>query len=69
MATSDNDAQRHLACWTLQPIANLTAQEVSAKPGGTRTLDVMRRLQRRCPRMKHDESQMWIRFVNMAQSQ
>lgn len=39
------EAQRHLAQWTLQPIAQLLAEEASIKLGSTVTLDVMRPLQ------------------------
>lgn len=39
------EAQRHLAQWTLQPIAGMIAQEASEKLGSTVTLDVMRPLQ------------------------
>lgn len=39
------EAQRHLAQWTLQPLAELMAEEASAKLGSTITLDVMRPLQ------------------------
>jgi hypothetical protein len=39
------EAQRHLAQWTLTPIANLIAQEASEKFGTPVTLDVMRPLQ------------------------
>jgi hypothetical protein len=36
------EAQRHLASWTLQPIAELIAEEASAKLGGEVKLDVLR---------------------------
>jgi phage portal protein BeeE len=39
------EAQRHLAQWTLQPIAALVAEECTDKLGGTVTLDLMRSLQ------------------------
>ena len=39
------EAQRHLARWTLQPIAALLAEEASEKLGGTVTVDVLRPLQ------------------------
>lgn len=39
------EGQRHLAQWTLQPMAALMAQEASAKLGGPVTIDVMRPLQ------------------------
>jgi phage portal protein BeeE len=39
------EAQRHLAQWTLQPIATLLAEEASAKLGDAVTLDLMRPLQ------------------------
>ncbi|MEM9966484.1 MAG: phage portal protein [Pseudomonadota bacterium] len=39
------EAQRHLAQWTLQPIATMIAQEASEKLGSTVTLDAMRPLQ------------------------
>ncbi len=39
------EAQRHLAQWVLQPIAQLIANEASAKLGGTIRLDTMRPLQ------------------------
>lgn len=39
------EAQRHLAQWTLQPIAGLIAEEVSAKFGAPVTIDIMRPLQ------------------------
>lgn len=39
------EGQRHLAQWTLQPIAELIAQEASDKLGSTITLDVMRATQ------------------------
>ena len=39
------EAQRHLAQWTLQPIASLLAEEASEKFGGAVTLDVMTPLQ------------------------
>lgn len=35
------EAQRHLAQWTLQPIASLVAEEATEKLGGAVTLDVM----------------------------
>jgi phage portal protein BeeE len=35
------EAQRHLAQWTLQPIATLVAEEASDKLGGAVTMDVM----------------------------
>jgi hypothetical protein len=36
------EAQRHLAAWTLQPIAELVAEEASAKLGAAVKLDVLR---------------------------
>jgi phage portal protein BeeE len=39
------EAQRHLAGWTLQPIAELVAEEAAAKLGGPVKIDVMRPLQ------------------------
>lgn len=39
------EAQRHLAGWTLQPIAMLMAKEASAKLGSTVEIDVMRPVQ------------------------
>lgn len=39
------EAQRHLAQWTLEPIAKLLAEEASAKLGGTVLIDVVRPLQ------------------------
>jgi hypothetical protein len=39
------EAQRHLAQWTLQPIAGLVAQEVGEKLGGNVSIDLMRALQ------------------------
>lgn len=39
------EAQRHLAGWTLAPIAELIAEEASRKLGGEVALDVMRPLQ------------------------
>ena len=39
------EAQRHLAGWVLQPIAELMAEEASAKLGGDVTIDVGRPLQ------------------------
>ena len=39
------EAQRHLAQWTLQPIAELMAEEATNKLGSTVTLDVLRPLQ------------------------
>jgi phage portal protein BeeE len=39
------EAQRHLAAWTLQPIAELLAEEATAKLGGPVTVDVIRPLQ------------------------
>lgn len=39
------EAQRHLAQWTLQPIAGLLAEEATEKLGGTVTIDLMRPLQ------------------------
>lgn len=39
------EGQRHLAQWTLQPIAALLAEEASRKLGGPITIDVMRPLQ------------------------
>jgi phage portal protein BeeE len=39
------EAQRHLATWTLQPIAELVAEEASAKLGAPVTIDVHRPLQ------------------------
>lgn len=38
------EAQRHLAAWTLQPIAALLAEEATAKLGGPVTIDVLRPL-------------------------
>lgn len=40
--TGAREAQRHLAGWTLQPIAMLLAEEASAKLGGEVTIDLMR---------------------------
>jgi phage portal protein BeeE len=39
------EAQRHLAAWTLQPIAELLAEEASGKLGSAVTVDVIRPLQ------------------------
>lgn len=39
------EAQRHLAQWTLQPLAELLAEEASAKLGTAVQIDVMRPLQ------------------------
>ena len=39
------EAQRHLAGWTLQPIAELIAEEATAKLGGPVKVDCMRPLQ------------------------
>ena len=39
------EAQRHLAQWTLQPLAELIAEEATAKVGSPVTMDVMRPLQ------------------------
>jgi hypothetical protein len=39
------EAQRHLAQWTLQPLAYTMAEEVSEKTGAEVTIDVMRPLQ------------------------
>ena len=39
------EAQRHLAGWTLQPIAELLAEEASQKLGGEIVIDIMRPLQ------------------------
>lgn len=39
------EAQRHLAGWTLQPIAMLLAEEASAKLGGEIMIDVLRPVQ------------------------
>lgn len=39
------EAQRHLAGWTLQPIAALLAEEASRKLGGVVEIDVMRPMQ------------------------
>lgn len=39
------EAQRHLASWTLDPIARLLAEEATAKLGGPVTIDVIRPLQ------------------------
>jgi hypothetical protein len=39
------EAQRHLAGWVLQPLAELVAAEATAKLGVTVTLDVGRPLQ------------------------
>ncbi len=39
------EAQRHLATWTLQPIAELVAEEARAKLGAPITIDVHRALQ------------------------
>lgn len=36
------EAQRHLASWTLQPIAELLAEEASAKLGGAVAIDTLR---------------------------
>jgi len=38
------EAQRHLAQWTLQPIATLLAEEATEKLGGAVTIDTMRPL-------------------------
>lgn len=39
------EGQRHLAVWTVQPIADLMAEEANAKLGGSVTIDTMRNLQ------------------------
>lgn len=39
------EAQRQLATWTLQPVAELLAEEASAKLGGRVTIDTLRPLQ------------------------
>ena len=39
------EAQRHLAQWTLEPIAKLISEEASAKLGGAVQIDVVRPLQ------------------------
>src|SRR5690606_26299758 len=39
------EAQRHLAQWTLQPIAMLLAEEASQKLGGEIMIDLMRPIQ------------------------
>jgi hypothetical protein len=39
------EAQRHLAQWTLEPLAKLVAEEATAKLGGVVTIDVVRPLQ------------------------
>jgi hypothetical protein len=39
------EAQRHLAAWTLQPMAVLLAEEATAKLGGAVTIDTLRPLQ------------------------
>jgi hypothetical protein len=39
------EAQRHLASWTLQPMAEVMAEEATEKLGNAVTLDVMRPLQ------------------------
>lgn len=39
------EAQRHLATWTLQPIASLLAEEASEKLGAEVSIDVIRPLQ------------------------
>lgn len=39
------EGQRHLATWTLQPLAELIAEEASAKLGGPVSIDVHRALQ------------------------
>jgi len=39
------EAQRHLATWTLQPVAALIAEELTAKTGAPVALDVLRALQ------------------------
>jgi hypothetical protein len=39
------EAQRHLASWTLQPIAMLLAEEASEKLGGEIMIDVLRPVQ------------------------
>lgn len=39
------EAQRHLASWTLQPIASLLAEEATRKLGSTVQIDVMRPVQ------------------------
>ena len=39
------EAQRHLATWTLQPIAELLAEEASEKLGGTVSIDLLTPLQ------------------------
>lgn len=39
------EAQRHLAQWTLQPVARLIADEATAKIGGEVRIDAMCALQ------------------------
>jgi hypothetical protein len=39
------EAQRHLAQWTLEPLAKLVAEEATAKLGGAVSIDVVRPLQ------------------------
>ena len=39
------EAQRHLAQWTLEPLAKIMAEECTAKLGGAVTIDVVRPLQ------------------------
>jgi hypothetical protein len=39
------EAQRHLAAWTLQPVAMLLAEEATAKLGGPVAIDTLRPLQ------------------------
>lgn len=39
------EAQRHLATWTLQPLAELVAEEMTAKLGATVSIDTLRPLQ------------------------
>lgn len=39
------EGQRHLAVWTVQPMADLMAEEVSNKLGGAIKIDTMRNLQ------------------------
>jgi hypothetical protein len=43
--TTIREGQRQLAVWTIQPIADLMAEEVTAKMGGTVSIDTMRNLQ------------------------
>ena len=39
------EGQRHLAVWQIQPMADLMAEEATAKLGGPVTIDTMRNLQ------------------------